>query len=161
MHSVFKFPFKLHLIFFISLSQKILDSQFIKYQGKVQFFFANLLICLSLQIGCSFLFQCIFFQFTGHCKRQSKRNVIFISHKTRKEDYQQLEMKPHVADSTMGGNFVQPSGFQIRAETSVADCLHQNYCNENSLFFRKNSFDEGIHCFIWSYQYMWQNCFRY
>ena len=122
MHFVFKFPFKLHLnfLFHFIFAEKLRLLVCKVLEQKLNLFCKLTLLPQSL-VSLQFAFSPIFLQFTGHCKRQSKRNEIFLSHKTRKENHQQLEMKLHSADATVRGIFAQPSGFQIRAEMAVAD----------------------------------------
>ena len=152
MHSVFKSPFILHLNFlFHFIFAKKTKLLVFKVLGQKSNLFCKLTLLPQSLVQLQFAFWSSFLYFTGHCKQQSRCNVILLSDKTRKENRQQLEMMPHVADATMHSNFAQPSIFQIHNKTVVADFLLQNYRNENSVPFRTNSFYQGILCCIWRY----------
>ena len=152
MKFVFKFTFELHLnfLFHFILSEN-LRLLVCKVLGQKSNLFCKLTLLPQSLVKLQFAFQSSFWWFTGHCKQQSKHNVIFLSHKTRKENHQQLKMKQHVANATMSGIFAQTRGFQIHAKIVVADFSRQSYYNENSLPFWTNSFQKGIRCCVWRY----------
>ena len=132
------------LIFFsISFSQKSLDSQFVKYQGKSPFCLANLFFCLILQLVVVCILQCSFLLVFRPLQATTKAQCDFLLSQNKKGKSSVAGGEAACYDATMRGNFAQPSGFQFRAKVAVADFLRQKYCNENLTTFWNKQFLQG------------------
>ena len=145
MQSIFNFRFKFHLVFLFhfNFSEK-LRLLVCKVLGRNSSLFCKLNLLPQSLDQLQFAFQSSFLVFHRPLQATIKEQCDFPLSKNKKEKSSVAVDEATCCNATMCSNFVQPSGFQICAETALADFVCQNYRDQNPLPFRANSFQEGI-----------------